>query len=309
MKWKAVLAILVLTWLMVGCQTLARPEQSILPTLQATKSVPSPKTATVTPPEVPETAIPTLDIAATVIAISPPRIHSSFLSADGQWRAEVVIHDCVKLQGNIDANAVEMLKLIRVNNETEMIIESILLNCEGVGAYGIGGLLWSPSSQYFYYTDARESFPDGGCGYWARPVKRVNVDSQKVEAVGGGHVSPDKRKLAFWQDNEIVIWSLDEGEMARVPAIIPEAFESQIAWSPDSQSLVYLQTELDCFPSGYSYVTRLDLSGMIQTLLLKSKEPSFSWLAWDAPYRISLADYQGNKWRYNLVSQELKRVP
>jgi hypothetical protein len=315
MKWKAVLPILVLTWLMVGCQTLATPEQSIPPTVQAAKSVPPPMTATsrptatVTPPEVPEIAIPTLDIAATVIAISPPRIHSSFLSADGQWRAEVVIHDCVKLQGNIDANAVEILKLIRVNNETEMIIENTLLNCGGVGAGGLGGLLWSPNNRYFYYTDAREGLPDGGCGYWARPIKRVNVDSQKVEAVGGGHISPDETKLAFWQDNEIVIWSLDEGEIARVPATVPEAFESQIAWSLDSQSLVYLQTELDCFPTGYSYVTRLDLSGMIQTLLLESKEPSFSWLAWDAPYRISLVDDKGNRWRYNLVSKELEPMP
>jgi hypothetical protein len=315
MKWKLVLIILILSWLTSACQTFATPEQTIPSILQATESVSPPMTATsrltatFTPTKVPETAIPTLDIAATVIVISPPRIHSSFPSTNGQWKVEVVIHDCVKLQGNIDANAVEMLKLIRTDNETEMIVESTLLNCGGVGAGGLGGLLWSPNNRYFHYTDAREGFPDGGCGYWARPIKRVDVDTQKVEVVGGGHISPDKTKLAFWQDNEIIIWSLDGGEIAHVPAIPPEVFHNKIAWSPDSQSLVYLQTEFDCGPDGMSYVTRLDLSGMTQNFLFESKEPSFTWLTWDAPYRISLADDKGNRWRYNLVSKELKSVP
>ena len=225
--------------------------------------------------------------------------------------AEVVIHDCMKVdpRESADANAVELLKLIRVSDQTEMIVESALLNCGGLGAYGIGGMFWSPSSQYFYYTDARESLPDGLCGYWARPIKRVNVDNQKVDSVGEGHLSPNKTKLALWQNTEIVIWSLDEGEIAHVPATIPEAFKNEIAWSPDSQSLVYLQTELDCFPFGKSYVTRLDLSGMTQHLLLESEIPSFSWLTWDAPYRISLIDDKGNKWHYHLISKELKPVP
>ena len=314
MDWISVLPILVLIWLMVGCQTLATPEQYAPPTVQATNLTPSMTLtsrplATLTPTEVPVMPLPTTDIAATVIATSPPRIHSSFPSPDGEWRVDIVVHDCVKLQGNIDANAVEMLKLLRLSDETEVIIESALLNCGGVGAYGVGGLFWSPSSQYFYYTDARESFPDGGCGYWARPIKRLNVNSKKIESVGGGHFAPDKTKLAFWENNEIVIWSLDDGEIARVPAIPPEVFNNEISWSPDSQSLVYLQTEFDCGPLGTSSVTRLDLSGMMQTLLFESETPSFSWLTWDAPYRISLVDDQGNRWRYNLVYKELRPVP
>jgi len=269
------------------------------------------QTATVTPTEIPETPTATPDIASTVIAITTPKIHSSFASADGKWMVEVVIHDCVKVdpRENADANAVEMLKLIHTSDQTEKIIETQPLSCGGVGAYGIGGLLWSPNSQYFYYTDARESFPDGSCGYWARPIKRVNVDTQKVEAAGGGHISPDKTKLAFWQENEIVIWSLDDGEIARTPAIPPELFHNKISWSLDSRSLVYLQMEFECVPDGMSYVTRLDLSSMTQFFLFESKEPSFTWLTWDAPYRISLVDDKGNRWRYNLVSKELKSVP
>lgn len=319
MKWHSLVLILIFTGLIDSCRSLATPSPPIPVPVQATKPaqpsmtatlIPS-QTTTVTPTEISETLTSTPDIAATVIAITTPRIHSSFASADGKWRAEVVIHDCVKVdpRETADANAVEMLKLVRISDQTGMIIETQLLSCGGVGAGGLGGLFWSPNGQYFYYTDARKGLPDGSCGYWARPIKRINVDSQKVELVGGGHVSPDKTKLAFWQDNEIVIWSLDEGEIARAPAIPPEVFHNKISWSPDSRSLVYLQTEFDCAPDGMSYVTRLDLSSKTQIFLFESKEPSFTWLTWDAPYRISLVDDKGNRWRYNLVSKELKSVP
>lgn len=219
-----------------------------------------------------------------------------------------MIHDCVKvdLREDADENAVEMLKLTQVSDGTEFVIERQLLNCGGVGAYGIGGLFWSPNGQNFYYTDARESIPDGLCGYWARPIKRVSVDRHEAEVVGGGHLSPDKTKLAFWRENEIVIWSLDEGEIAHLSASVEQAFPNEIAWSPDIQSLVYLQTELDCFPFGKSYVTRLDLAGMTQTLLFESE--NITGLAWDARNRITLTDDKGGKWQYNFISKELKPI-
>jgi hypothetical protein len=269
------------------------------------------QTATVTPTEFRETPTATPDIASTVMAISSPKIEASFLSPDERWRGEVVLYDCVQAdtREGADTNSVEILRLIWANDQKEMIAEQDLYNCGGVGAYGLAGLFWSSNSQYFYFTDAAKSAPDGLCGYWARTIKRVNVDSGEVESLDGGPLSPDKTKLAFWRDNEIVIWSLDEGEIAHISGLVPETFKNEIAWSPDGKSLVYLQTELDCFPFGKSYVTRLDLSGMKQSLLLESETPSFNWLTWDAPYRISLVDDKGTKWRYNLVSQELTPVP
>ena len=281
MKWNSLLQIFVVSWLIGSCQTLATPEQPNPGTLEATKLAQPPMTATLrsttTPVNIHPTSTSTPDVAATVIAITTPRIHSSFPSADGKWIAEVVIYDCVKVdpRETAEANAVEILKLIQTDDQTEKIIETQLLSCGGVGAYGVGGLVWSPNNQYFYYTDARESVPDGLCGYWARPIKRVSVDNQKVDSVGDAHLSPNETKLALWQNNEIVIWRLDEGEIAHIPATMPNAFKNQIAWSPDSQSLIYLQTELDCYPFGKSYVTRLDLSGMTQNLLFEIRNTEF----------------------------------
>lgn len=68
----------------------------------------------------------------------------------------------------------------------------------------------------------------------------------------------------------ITIWDLDRSEVGRIQGLAPNAVNGAIAWSPDGQSLVYLQSTFDCAPDyGTTYVTRLDLTKMSQTLLLK----------------------------------------
>ena len=282
------------------------PVESPLPTLKATSTH---RPVNQEPTSTPDYLVTGTAIAQTVVATVQPRLYASYPSPDRKWRVDILIYDCTQIQADADQNAYEQMNLIQVNGGTEMMVDSQLQNCGGVGAYGLGGLYWSPNSRYFYYTDARESFPDGACGYWARPIKRVDVMTQEAQPVGGGHFSPDKTKLAFWEENDIVLWSLNEGEIGRLPGVIPGAFNGQIAWSPDGNSLAYLQTELDCYPYGKSYVTRVHLRPLIQTLLLESESPSFGFLTWDALYRISLVDEQGKKWRYNLASKDLRPAP
>jgi hypothetical protein len=305
--------------LIAGCSPMAVSPTATAPITPTTKPIESPlptPSATITrrpaptePTSTPDYLIEGTAIAQTVVAIVRPRIYASYPSPDRKWQVDILIHDCTQIQADGDPNAYEQMNLIQVNGGSETVVDSQLQNCGGVGAYGLGGLYWSPNSRYFYYTDARESFPDGAGGYWARPIKRVDVLTQEVLDVGGGHLSPDKKKLAFWEENEIVLWSLDEDEIGRLPAIIPGAFHGQIAWSQDGNSLAYLQTELDCYPYGKSYVRRVHLRPLIQSLLFESESPSFGFLAWDAPYRISLVDEQGDKWSYNLASKDLRPVP
>jgi hypothetical protein len=115
--------------------------------------------------------------------------------------------------------------------------------------------------------------------------------------------------MAIWQKDDVVLWSLDNGEIARVPVAIPNAAIGAIAWSPDGHALVYLQTASNCQPFGKSYIVRLDLPELKHTLLLESETPGFSSVIWDAPNRLRLFDEQGKEWRYNFVTQELKPVP
>ena len=178
-----------------------------------------------------------------------------------------------------------------------------------MGAYGLGELYWSSDSRYFYYTDAREGSPDGLCWYWERPIYRLDVLTQETELLGSGPFSPDQTKIAMWQKNDLVIWSLYGGELSRIPAVISDAKRGPIAWSPDSESLVYLQNESDCFPFGKSYLIRFDMSKTEQNLLLESDTPSFIYATWDASDRITLSDEQGNHWVYDLATLKLEQVP
>ena len=307
MKWFSLSIFLLFSLLVGGCQTLTALEP---PPPETTLSQPQ-KTATVAAKPM-STVKPTIvtDIAATVIASSDPRIDSSFSSPDKKWKVEIVSYSCTKVdpRENADAYAVELLRLIRISDQKEFIAESNLQSCGGIGAAGLGGLYWSRNSLYFYYTEAREGVPDG-CGYWMPPIKRFDVANQKVEEIGKGHLSPEKTRLAFWWESEIVIWSLDDGEIARIPVLVQDVFENQIAWSPDGDSIVYLQTDLECQSFGMSYITKLDLIELKQTLLVESETPTISWLSWDDPDQLTIVDFQGDQWRFDLFSNELTRVP
>ena len=291
-----------------GASYVWRLNPDLRATLTPTPSpLPSPTAGSTANPPAPS---PDIDHTATaivqaVVSAVPPRVHASMLSPDRNWRAEIIVHDCVKVTEE-GPNAYEQLKLIRVSDGTQTVMDTQLQYCGGAGAYGLGGLHWSPNSRYLYYTDAREGSPDGLCWYWERPIYRLDVLTQETEFIGGGPVSPDQTKVAMWRDGELVIWDLDQGQLARIPAEISHAKRGPIAWSPDSQSLVYLQTASDCFPFGKAYVIRFDVSRGEQSLILESDMPSFIQVSWEAADQINLSDEQNNSWTYNLITHQLE---
>jgi len=302
--------------LMVGCGPLATPHETPTPPLATTpqglrlkETVVAPTatlkptaSATAIPTRTTETPTATPDIAATVVAIQQPRLYGAYSSPDGKWRAEVVIYGCVKT-GEVDENAYEQLKLVQVNGGDERTVDNQLQYCGGLGAFGLAGLFWSLNSRYFYYTNAREGVPDG-CGYWERPIIRLDVTSLSKEYLGAGPRSPDGGKIATWQGRELVVWNINDGEIARVPAIA-EAETGPIAWSPDSQALVYVQFASYCPLSGKSYVVHLDLIELKQTLLLESEKPTFGDVSWNVPDELVLSDENGKQWMYSFTAQQL----
>lgn len=313
MKRSVPFLILSYIWMISGCRSLATPEPltpPVTPVLQATRPTPLAMTAIFTPRPT-ATTTPTVtatpDIAATVIAISEPRKFSSHLSPDGKWRAEVVIYDCVAV-GGADENAYEQLKLIHIDSSVEKIADSQLQYCGGLGAFGLAGLFWSANSRYFYYTNAREGVPDG-CGYWEQPIIRLDVSNLELERLGSGPRSPDGTKLATRWGQELAIWNINEGEVARISAMALDAEMGPIAWAPDARALVYIQFASYCPLSGKSYVVRLDLPTLEQILLLESETPTFGNVTWDVLNELTLLDKNGKRWHYNFTTQELRRVP
>jgi hypothetical protein len=256
------------------------------------------------------TAVPaeeaTPDIVATLTAGSEPRLLPPLAAPDGSVSAEVHIYDCLAVN-EIDVYAFEELRLVAAGSEPTVVAEQ-LLYCGGLGAAGLQALFWSPDGRSLYYTAARDGQPDG-CGYWERPITRYNLDTGEVEHLGGGPLSPDGARLATWLDRNVVIWDLNEGEIVRAPAITPDFDLGQIAWSPDSQAVAYLQSATYCPLSGGSSVVRLNAGTGGSELLFETATSTFGSLAWDEEGQLTLFDDAGEEWRYDFASGQLAPAP
>jgi len=276
----------------VGC---GAPPTSSLP------AVPTASTSTLQP--IAMLPSPTPNLAQTVVAKRRPRQQGALRSPDGRWRADVLVYDCVATSAEAQ-NAYDELKLIALPSGIEKVADTQFQTCGGLGAGGLEGLFWSPNSRYFYYTNAREGVPDG-CGFWQPPFIRLNLTTWEIANLGGGTLSSDKTKLATWQNNEVVVWDINEGEIARALAVASGAVSGPIAWAPNNQSLVYLQTTRYCAHVGETYVVRLDLSAFRNVLLLKQDAPGFASIKWEQSEELRLFAENGREWRYNFVTKEL----
>jgi WD40 repeat protein len=279
-----------------------------LPTSTETISPTNTPTQTTNPTRTPIPS-PTADLAATVMATQTPMLYASYPSPVGMWRMDITIYDCAKtIEGN--ENAYEQLVLVNLISGEGQLADEQLQYCGGLGAYGFEGRYWSPDSQIFYYTSARQGVPDG-CGYWEPPLFRFNVNTLEIEDLGIGLRSPDGGKIVTWNSSEqaLVIWNINDDEIARYPAFTSNAEIGSITWSPDGQSLVYLQVDSWCPLSGKSYLVLVDISKPEQSLLLESEKPTFGSVEWDFKTELRLYDENGEEWQYNLLTDELTQVP
>ena len=117
------------------------------------------------------------------MAASQPEV-KSYLSPDGQWRTEITLFPCTSIDPE-EVYAYEALTLVRIADGEETVVDRQLINCGGLGAFGLDGIGWAPDSRTFDYTNAREGMPDGASGDWERPVLRLDVTTQSVRAVPG----------------------------------------------------------------------------------------------------------------------------
>ncbi len=259
----------------------------------------------ITPVAVTPTPI-TPDPVATVMAAGAPRTLTPLASPDGQWQAAVTAYACAPI-GDGDL-AYEQLTLINTATGSQTVAATQTIACGGLGAYGLANLFWSAGSRYLYYTTARDGAPDG-CGYWTPPVTRLDVTTLTTTDLGGGVLSADGARLAAWQGREVVIWDVDGGAIARAAAALPDLLPGPLAWSPDSNALVYLLVASFCPPTGASALVRVDLPDAAQTVLLESAAPTFVGVAWDDADSLTLTDATGAGWRYDLATGELAAAP
>lgn len=280
-------------------------------TLPLTTSTPT-QTSTVTkvPPIVPETLMAEQAIIIeTVKEKSKPRILATYPSPVSSDQTEITIYDCVDIDGG-ETYSIEQLNLIRGENGSEKTIIEELIYCGGLGAFGLEGLSWSPNGAFFYYDTAREGAPDGLCGYWDKSIYRLDATEGTVEYLGDGPFSPDGKKLAAWKERFLTLYNLNLKEPL---ASLENLYEYKnyalgpIAWSPDSQAVVYLQTEKECIPFGYTEIVRVSLK-QLKNIPFLMTEQGFARVIWDTPNRIRLFTADGEEWRYNFETREYYKV-
>ena len=258
-----------------------------------------------------KTASASFQLTATAIlreiqATVTPRTFQSFPSPDGKWLAEVILYDCAQIQSGPESpNAYEVLKIAPWTVETQ------LLYCGGLGAAGLEGKFWSPDSRFFYYTDAREGWPDGGYP-WERPISRFDVTTGKSETLAVAMFSPDRKKIAGAQGADLVVWEIDSDAVTRFPGPpADQAWINWLTWSPDGKSLAYL-TQSNCqdtYPCP-STLTRADLDPQAQTQLLGKDDPPMLMVEWHQPDTLRLfgSDFH-TWWIYDLKTGRLSSAP
>ncbi len=290
-------------------ETASTPTATLSPATATATTVPLPQpTSTPTPlTPVPPAPSPTPDEISRIKAANAnqPEIVAPLLTPDGDWEAKTVVYGCIDI-GDNQVMAYELLILTELASGEEVVVAEQQLNCGGLGASGLAALFWSPSSRYLYYTDARDGVPDG-CGFWQPTILRWDRTTGQTERLGGGVSSPDGTMVAVWlpQERAIAVWDADGDELGRVPAAA-EAFPGQMAWSPDSQALVYLQVSSYCPPAGPSYIVRLDVATLEQTILLEAEQQAFRHVTWDAPPHLTLTDENEQRWTFDVDSQTLE---
>lgn len=316
------LMLVVLSWSLVGCTILGqRTEFSLQATFEPT--VPSIETAapaTLEPSPTPEptaspgqadqpttTAEP--NIAATLTASTEPRILATYPSPDGSLVAEVLVHDCAMMTGGQEYSY-EQLRIVGSDGEATAVADQ-LLACGGLGAFGLEGLSWSPSGRYFYYTEAREGGPDGGCRPWTRPIVRLDLADNVRTVIDQAITSPDRTKVAGWVDGELVVYGPDGEETGRaaLPPGPPNVGPPE--WSPDGTALAHVQFTSFCGETpGESTIVLVDANTFESRILIRQSAPEFESVSWLDSETLTLTGLMGSgQWEFALEGENPLPLP
>lgn len=209
----------------------------------------------------------TQDTIAAVMAASQPQIIQTYPAPDGAQRAEVTVYPCVNI-GDHEA-AYERLDLIDNPSGEARLVAQQVINCGGLGAFGLWVRRWSEDGAYLYYTDAREGSPDGMVGSWVPPLWRVRMADLQVEPLGPAQFSPDGTLLAAWDQAQVRVLPVAADGNAASFALLPADLQlAQVTWLPDSKGLLYIQADTLFGPVTRSTVTHIDLETSEQAVLL-----------------------------------------
>lgn len=209
------------------------------------------------------------EIIEAVMVFSNPQIYQHLDSPDGTLSVELTIYPCVEISGQ--ETSYEYMDLINNDTyETQRIAEQ-LINCGGLGAFGLQALRWSNNGAYLYYTDAREGTPDGFVAVWTPPLWRVQIADFQIENLGQAQFSPDGTWIAAWEQEQIRLVAANSDESMSFELSPSELQMVELSWLPDNSGIIYIQADTLYGPASRSTVTHIDLTTLSQTVLLDTE--------------------------------------
>ncbi len=245
------------------------------------------------------------DIAATLAALGPVKLFQHNLSPDGSIDIRIERIECQSL-GELDVYSLEQLVLVETDTKKSERIYSQLISCGGLGEYGLKGLFWSENSRYFYFTNARQGYPDGCCQfYYRKPILRFDSKSGTVAILGMGDRPSEKDLLATWSSGDITIWDIEKGSEVHYPRLDNQLGIASMVWSPDGCVLAYLQVDSLITPN-ISRLSLIDTNKGAQTEISAEDFPVFIDLVWPKNDDLILNTPDGQLWSYSLSTDILK---
>lgn len=247
-------------------------------------------------------------VVKTLLTTVTPKVYRSYHSPDGKWLAQIIQFPCTKVRTEPESWP-DAYEILRINDQE---VGSVYYFCGGQGAYGFEGKFWTPDNRFFYYTDAREGWPDGGYP-WRRPISRFDTATGKRETLHIAEFSPDRQRIAGGQGTDLVVWEV-YGETVRHFSGLPAGQKPfgviWSAWSPDKRRLAYL-TQTYCQDT-YPCPTTLhliDTQTWQQTQLLDQSAAPMLTVEWKGPNTLGLwgADFQST-WLFDLKTNTLTKV-
>lgn len=206
-----------------------------------------------------------------VMAAAEPLVLQQVDSPDGAWQAVVTQYPCIYIDDVGERLSYERLDIVDSSSDTVLLVAEQIINCQGLGAYGLAVRHWSGSGAYLYFTDAREGQPDGMASAWTPPIARYVVETASIEHLGQAALSMDGQWMATWAEDGIRLLATDSTEPNLYELMPADLQVIQVVWLPDSSGLIYVQADVAMGSVGRSTATHLDIATETQTILLDKR--------------------------------------
>ncbi len=233
-------------------------------------------------------------------------------SPDGRWFADVVVRLPLVAQEAVDEVAHTEVVISRSDGGLRWVV------LDEWTPYGLGfptpqDFRWTKDALYF----SLRAIPDG-CSLFGWEVALLHFDLREgmlsqvaSELPGAPQLAPDYGRLAYLNEETLVIRDLESGTERRVP-FAPEGASWQagnLVWSPSGRQVAFTVVQSACVGAAAERsIWVVDTEQFNSTRVLSPDERRLQLFTWAGDEALLLTDPLGEAWRLNLTTLNLAPV-